>query len=93
MILHKNKLLILKHNHHYVDNKLNFRIKTSLSTINSKKNISGLWNAQFNDTLLSKDDLENQENEVGDNLYSNKYILNRRDNTFSPLAFEKENNK
>ena len=89
----RNKLLILKHNHHYVDNKLSFRIKTSLSTINSSKNLNGFWNSQLNDTLLVKGNAENnQENEGGENFPLNKYILNRKDNTFSPLVLDRSSN-
>lgn len=84
-----NKLRILKYNHEYVDNKLNFKLKTSLSTIHSKRGVKNDGKSICSDAVLSKNK-EGNSTQEDESYTNNKYMLNRRDNTFSPCSADFE---
>ena len=42
--------------------------------------------------MISKANADSSEND-GNNIQTNKYILNKRDNTFSPLVADRDNQK
>lgn len=72
--------MILRQNHEYVDNKLDFKLKSSLSTIHSKKPVL--------DSSICEDtgEIPPKNPEDPSLKFRTKYALNKKNQTFSPLA-------